>query len=69
MKEEPFTIRAYGKGELAMIYFPMLAPESAANKFRTWLKLNPRLKHLVSRRSNDYTPKQVKLIVDELGEP
>ena len=69
MKDEPFTIRAYGKGELAMIYFPKLSPESAANKFRTWLKLNPRLKHLVSRSSNDYTPKQVKLIVDELGEP
>ena len=69
MKEEPFTIRAYGKGELAMIYFPKLSPESASNKFRTWLKVNPRLKKLVSRRSNDYTPKQVKLIVDELGEP
>ena len=67
--EPKFTIRAYGKSELAMKYFPNLSPESASNKFRNWLRINPRLRELISRSSRDYTPKQVRRIVEEIGEP
>ena len=69
MKEEPFTIRAYGKGELAMIYRPDISPEAAAKIFREWLKANPRLEHLVTKSIHILQPAQVKLIVEEIGEP
>ena len=69
MNEKEFKIRAYGKCELAMMYFPENSKHTALKKLRFWLSVNERLKHLVSREKNHYTPKQVKLIVDELGEP
>ena len=69
MKEKEFKIHAYGKSELAMLYFPNDGKKEALNKFRTWLQRNKRLKGFVSRHSNYYTPKQVKIIVEELGEP
>jgi len=69
MKDEKFTIKSYGKSELAMKYFPNLTPEAATNKFRNWLRINPKLKKLISKKRHDFTPKQVKKIVDEVGEP
>ena len=69
MKEEPFIIKSYGKSELAMKYFPELTKESAMRKFRNWLRINPRLRKLVSREIRSYTPKQVRKIVEEIGEP
>jgi len=69
MKNEPFVIRAYGKSELAMKYFPDLTKESAMKKFRNWLRINPRLRKLVSKNSRNFTPKQVRIIIEEVGEP
>ncbi len=69
MKNEEFVIRYYGKSELAMMYFPELSKESALKKFRFWLSLNPRLRSLISKQIRSYTPKQVRLIVREIGEP
>lgn len=69
MTDETFTIRAYGKSELAMMYFPDLTKETAMKKLRFWLSINPRLKKLISKKIRSYTPKQVRLIVEELGEP
>ena len=69
MTDETFTIRAYGKSELAMMYFPDLTKETAMKKLRFWLSINPRLRHLINRTFRNYTPKQVRLIVDEIGEP
>lgn len=69
MKEEKFVIRAYGKSELAMLYFPKDSEKAAMNKLRNWLKINPRLKYLVNKESKCYTPKQVQEIVEEVGEP
>ena len=69
MKQETFTIRAYGKSELAMLYFPRLAPKTALRKLNGWIKVNPRLSHLKNPALHDYTPKQVRLIVEEIGEP
>ena len=68
MKEETFRIKSYGKSELAMKYFPDSTKQTALKKFRFWLNLNPRLRHLL-RIGKSCTPKQVQLIVNEIGEP
>ena len=69
MQNETFTIRAYGKSELAMLYFPNLTKESAMKNLRAELKINPRLRHLVNSKTRKFWPKQVRMITDELGEP
>ena len=69
MTDETFIIRAYGKSELAMMYFPDLTKETAIRKLRLWLSVNPMLRKLISKKLRSYTPKQVRLIVEELGEP
>jgi hypothetical protein len=68
-QQEPFTIRTYGKSELAMIYFPKLSKKSAVRKLRSWILTNPRLQRMIEPKAHDLTPKQVKAIVGELGEP
>ena len=69
MQDEKFIIRAYGKSELAMLYFKNYTQESAMKRFREWLRVNPRLRHLIDRNRHFYTPKEVKMIVGEVGEP
>ena len=69
MKNEEFVIRYYGKSELAMIYYPKISPSAAAKKFRNELRTCPRLRHLVSKSKHDFTPRQVRKIVKELGKP
>ena len=69
MKNERFTIRAYGKSELAMLYFPYVKANSALKQFKVWLRCNPRLRPLIHVKGNFYTPRQVRKIVEEVGEP
>ena len=69
MQNEEFIIQTYGKSELAMLYFPHLSKESALKNLREELKINPRLHHLVNAKTHKYWPKQVRMIVEELGEP
>jgi hypothetical protein len=64
-----FKIHAYGKSELAMMYFPGDSKELALKKLRCWFAKNKNLKHFVSREKKYFTPKQVKIIIEELGEP
>ena len=66
---EVFRIKAYGKSELAMIYFPRLTKKGAMKKLESWLRKNPRLCYLIRKGIYDYTPKQVRQIVEEVGEP
>ncbi len=68
MNEKKFEIRAYTKQELAIEYFPHDNVENASRKLREWFRVNPRLKHLIGRRG-PLTPKQVRLIVEEVGDP
>lgn len=72
--EENFKIRTYSFGELAKLYFPHVANKSATKQLRKWLNFNRRL----SKRLTDagyqgvqriITPAQVKIIIEELGEP
>ena len=70
MTDETFTIRAYGKSELAMMYFPNSSSKrSALRKLQHWISINPRLSALVGSSGNYFTPKEVQQIVDEVGEP
>ena len=63
MTDETFIIRAYGKSELAMMYFPDLSKETAMKKLRFWLSVN------INRNFRNFTPKEVRLIIEEIGEP
>lgn len=72
--DNEFRIRTYGRTELALAYFPELTPDAAWRKLRGWIELNPTLRQqLCSRprlgRLRTFTPRQVQLIADELGEP
>jgi len=69
-----FHIRQYGRTELAQLYSPDIAPMSAWKRMKSWIAVHPTL--LSSLRATGYnghqrnfTPQQVRLIVDALGEP
>jgi hypothetical protein len=44
MNEEQFKVRAYGFGELALLYFPNLSKRSASAQLRNWIKEDEILK-------------------------
>lgn len=69
MKDETFRIRAYGKSELAMLYFPHMSQQSAMRALNRWIKINPRLAKMETKNNHYFTPRQVKKMVDEWGEP
>ena len=75
MKEiDNFKIRTYGRTELAMLYSPDINPESAYIKLNRWIDRYPGLRRKLkklghSQNSRQFTPAQVQLIVDALGEP
>ncbi|MBQ8362032.1 MAG: DUF4248 domain-containing protein [Bacteroidaceae bacterium] len=71
---EKFVFRTYGKSELAGLYAPTVGERAACKKLQTWILRNPELRDALHRsgltlRSKEYTPYQVRLIVDALGEP
>lgn len=73
MKE--FKVKAYGKSELAMLYFPDAgSAHTAVNHLMSWIHRNPELseelKKMGYRKSDKFfTPKQVAVIAEYLGEP
>lgn len=72
--ENGFEYRAYGKGELAMLYTPCIEQGAAVRKMNEWIERVPGLKRKLentglSCRAKRYTPVQVRLIVEGLGEP
>ena len=73
-KQGDFTIRAYGRTELAEMYLPHLSPNRAWRKLQDWIGVAPgleqRLAQLGYRKSQRmWTPRQVRAIVEALGEP
>ena len=70
-----FKVRAYGKSELAWLYFPTAnSAHTAVNHLMAWVRRNPDLVNglhkLVYRKSAKFfTPKEIALIIDYLGEP
>ena len=72
--EEDFKIRQYSKKDLALLYFPESLPRTAVNHLRAWIKLCKPLWNLLCEAgykpsSKSFTPRQVKAIVEYLGEP
>lgn len=72
MKE--FTLRSYGRTELALLYNLEMSPEGAYRRLRKWISVYPNLENELMRRGKRpqarvYTPAQVQAIVDALGEP
>jgi hypothetical protein len=69
-----FQVRTYGKGELAMLYAPHVSQAAACKRLMYWISLQPQLVDALKRygltpTSRTFTPIQVRLIVDALGEP
>ena len=67
-------IKSYGKGELAQLYCPNITTAAARKKLMLWINLYPNLMDAhhqagFSDATRSFTPAQVKLIVDALGEP
>lgn len=72
--EKDFIIRAYTKKELALYYFPNSNPRTAVNHLMSWINRCTTLWEQLqdtgySTTSKAFTPKQVKAIVEQLGEP
>ena len=71
---ENFIIRPYTKKELALLYFPDSLPRTAVNHLMAWIhRCTPLWQQLLdsgySTTSKGFTPRQVRAIVEQLGEP
>lgn len=69
-----FKIRAYTKKELALLYFPDSSPRTAVNHLMAWIHRCPDLPPALVATGYDkmakaFTPRQISLIVEYLGEP
>lgn len=75
MNETTFRIRPYSKRELARLYFPdTVNKESAIANLRNLMKHNPDLitelkKAYYKTHNKTFTPRQIGIIVQYLGEP
>lgn len=69
-----FIVRSYSKSELAMLYSPFITPKAAVRKLNRWIAIKPGLTERLQDagmqpNSKCYTPFQVHIIVEALGEP
>ena len=69
-----FRVKEYGRTELALLYCPDITPDAAWRKLRQWIHRFPGLEeslaaHGYTHRCRSFTPAQVRLIVEALGEP
>ena len=72
--EKEFVYRTYGKGELAQLYSPHASIGAARRKLMFWISMQPDLLdqlHAIGfiDSNRTFTPAQVRLIVEALGEP
>ena len=73
-EEKIFVIKGYHKADLARMYHPDLSAHAAMGKMRRWINRNAELKRRmqevqVSVLNHTYTPKEVAILVEFLGEP
>lgn len=71
---ENFTIRAYTKKELALLYFPDSTPGTAVKHLTTMIRRCDMLWDELQAmgyycRRKTFTPREVRAIVDWLGAP
>ena len=69
-----FSIRPYTKKELALMYFPDSNPRTAVNHLMSWIRRCTPLWNELQQTgyyptSKAFTPRQVRAIVAQLGEP
>ena len=69
-----FIIRAYTKKELALLYFPDSTPRTAVSHLMAWIRRCTQLWQQLQQTGYEptcktFTPRQVRTIVDQLGEP
>lgn len=69
-----FKIRPYTKKELALMYFPNSNPRTAVNHLMAWInRCTPLLGELktagYAKNSKSFTSRQIRMIVEYLGEP
>ena len=70
-----FKIKAYGKSEFAWMMFPkMQNPSAAQNKLLRWMTLDSEFHKQIKALSssvgnNDYSPEQIRLMIDKWGAP
>ena len=69
-----FKIKAYTKKELALRYFPDSMPRTAVNHLMAWIRRCPSLWQELAATGYEptckaFTPRQVKIITEMLGEP
>ena len=74
MEQDEFPIRAYGRTELAVCYFPYLNSQAAYRKLQQWIDHYPHLRERLEATSSNprcrmYMPVQVRMIVEAIGEP
>lgn len=74
MKLTDFSIRTYTKKELALMYFPDSQPRTAVNHLMAWIRRCAQLWTELQTMgyqttSKAFTPREVKAIVEQLGEP
>ncbi|MBE6283536.1 MAG: DUF4248 domain-containing protein [Mediterranea massiliensis] len=74
LQRSTFTVRTYGRTELAQLYNPHIDPKNAFRKLRAWIAYNPALTQQLAAlgydgRARTFTPAQVAAIVRFLGEP
>ncbi len=71
---DKFIIRAYSKKELALMYFPDSQPRTAVNHLMSWIRRCTQLWTELQATGYEttcktFTPRQVRAIVEQLGEP
>lgn len=69
-----FDLHFYTKKELALKYFPDSSPRTAVGHLMTWIyRCKPLIDELeatgYNKSAKAFSPRQVKLIVEYLGEP
>lgn len=67
-------VRSYSKQQLATLYFPAIESVSAVRTLMTWIRRNKQLADLLMHAGYNmyqkmFTPAQVNLIFEYLGEP
>ena len=65
---------SYGFKELAVLYFPSIAPASASIRLKAWIKDSPQLLDQLTEtnyhlNARVLTPRQISLITVALGSP
>lgn len=72
---DEFAIRSYTKKELALCYFPTSEnPHSAVNHLMSWINRCTPLREALEaqgyrKSAKWFSPREVRMIIDHLGEP